>query len=195
MIKILLLITAVCTDCFAAAIGIGSAGIKIPFRSSLIISAVGTAFLCLSVGFAEILRIVIPENICGIISTVLLLSLGFFNLFSNCFKKMVDRKKLAGSNPAALYFNGAAADMDNSKSISPKEAVVLSIALSADSLVTGISAGLGKMNLPLLCGGALIAGVAAISIGWRLGRKIVSSFNINLGWICGAVLIILAFAR
>ncbi|MBQ8787623.1 MAG: manganese efflux pump [Oscillospiraceae bacterium] len=195
MVKIFLLVTAVCTDCFAAAVGIGSAGIKIPFRSSLIISSIGTLFLCISVGFAEIIRLVIPENICGIISSLLLILLGIFNLLQNYFKKVINQKQLDKSNPAALYFDGTAADTDNSKSISSREALMLSVALSADSLVTGVSAGLGKMNLPLLCGGALIAGVASISLGCCLGRKIVSSININLGWLCGAVLIILAFIK
>ncbi len=193
MVKILLLVAAVSTDCFTAAVGIGSAGIKIPFRSTLIISSVGTLFLCISVGFAEMLSAVVPESICGIISAAALVSLGIFNLLKNYFGKLVSRKNR--SSPASLYFNGAAADTDNSKSISPKEAIALSIALSADSLVTGISAGLGKMNLPLLCIGAFLAGIAAVSLGWRLGKKIVSSLNLDLGWLCGAMLIILAFVK
>lgn len=194
-IKTLLLIAAVCTDCFAAAVGIGSAGIKIPFRSSLIISAIGTAFLCLSVGFAEIIMLAVPENLCRIISSSLLIFLGIFNLLQNFFKKIVAKKNLCQSNPASLYFNGAAADADNSKSISAREALALSIALSADSLVTGISAGLGKMNLPLLFVGSLVIGIISITLGCLLGRKIISSVNINLGWLCGAVLIILAFIK
>ena len=191
--KILLLIIAVCTDGFAAAIGIGSAGIKIPFRSSLIISFIGTLFLSCSVAFAEVIRIAVPENLCRIISFVLLLSLGLFNLFQNFFKDILKRRNVKKDNPAALFFDGTAADVDNSKSISPREALTLSVALSADSLVTGVSAGLGKMSLPLLSAGVFLTGLISITAGCHLGRKIVSSLNVNLGWLCGAVLIILAF--
>lgn len=190
-----MLITAVSIDCFTAAIGIGSAGIKIPMRSSFIISAIGALFLCISVGFAEVLRMAIPLDICGIISSALLLGLGIFNLSQSFFKRIIAKKNIPAQNPAALYFDGTAADTDNSKSISPKEAVALSIALSADSLITGVSAGLEEINLFILCCGAFIAGILSISFGCRLGRKIISSFRINLGWLCGIVLIILAFIK
>ena len=191
MIKILLLVAAVSTDCFASAIGLGSAGIKLPFRSVLIISGTGTLFLGFSVGFAEMLCTVIPESVCGIIYSAALAALGIFNLLKNYIGKYLARKK----RPAPIYFDGTSADRDNSKSISPAEAAVLAVALSADSLITGISAGLGNMNLPLLCLLTFLAGIAAVSIGWRLGRKIITSLNIDLGWLCGAILIILAFVR
>ena len=139
------------------------------------------------------LSAVVPEGVCGAISAATLVALGIFNLLRNYLEKLVKRKNSGG--PAMLYFDGTAADTDHSKSISPKEAIALSVALSADSLVTGISAGLGKMNLPILCAGAFVAGIIAVSLGWRLGRKIVSSFNLDLGWLCGAMLIILAFVK
>lgn len=195
MIKALLLIVAICIDGFAAALGIGSAGIKIPFRSSLIISFIGTIFLTCSIAFADLLRAFIPDGVCRIISFVLLLTLGLFNLFQNYFKSLINRKGTQKTNPAALFFDGTAADTDNSKSISPRESFALSIALSADSLITGIGAGLVKVNLPLLGTGVFLTGLLSISAGYHLGRKIVSSFNINLGWLCGTILIVLAFIR
>lgn len=195
MVKILLLVAAVSTDCFTSAVALGSAGIKLPFRSSLIISGVGTLFLGISVGFAEMLCTVIPESVCGIIYSATLAALGLFNLLKNYIGKFLTHKKDKSNNPAALYFDGTAADRDNSKSISPTEAIALAIALSADSLVTGISAGLGDMNVMILCLCAFLAGLAAVSLGWRLGRRLVASFDIDLGWLCGAILILLAFIR
>lgn len=192
MIKILLLVAAVSTDCFTSSIGIGGAGIKIPFRSALIISGVGTLFLGLSVGFAEMLSAVIPQTLCGVIYSITLIALGIFNLLKNYIGKFLKKKE---NKAVAIFFDGTAADKDNSKSISTKEAAALAIALSADSLVTGISAGLSDMNVPLLCVCTFIAGIAAVSIGWQLGRKIVSSFRIDLGWLCGAILIILGVIK
>lgn len=189
MIKILLLVAAVSTDCFASAMALGSAGIKLPFRSTLIISGAGTLFLGISAGFAEMLCTVIPESLWGTIYSAALITLGVFNLLKNYIGKFFKGK----DTPAALCFDGTSADRDNSKSISPAEAVTLAVALSADSLVTGISAGLGNMNLPLLCLLTFLAGIAAVSLGWRLGRKIVTSLNLDLGWLCGVILIVLAF--
>lgn len=196
MLKIILLIIAVSTDSFAAAIGTGAAGIKIPVRSAAVISLTGTLFLSCSVAFADLLGRVIPEKVCGIVSSALLIFLGLFNLFQNFFRDVLNRRKKAqpGSkpNPADMFFDSAAADADNSKSISVREALALSVALSADSLVTGVSAGLGKINLPLLSAGAFAAGLISTAAGQWLGRKIVSTLHINLGWLCGTVLIILA---
>lgn len=222
MIKAILLVIAVCTDCFAASLGIGSAGIRIPVRSAVIISLVGTVSLSVSVAFAGALKLAVPAELCAAISFILLLGLGLFNLFQNFWRDIVCQKK-AEPLPIPLrtvsakskgttrkrnnfntvteqmgalirmFFDGASADTDNSKSISAKEALVLSAALSADSVVTGIGAGLGSISLPLLSVMAFAAGLISVKSGEKLGRKIVSSFNINLGWLCGAVLIILAF--
>ncbi len=193
MIEILLLITAVSIDSFAAAVGIGGSGIKIPLRSAVIISFIGTLFLSCSVAFAEIIKLAVPETVCGIISFMLLIALGIFNLFQNFFKRLLSRRSPPKTNPVMLFFDGTAADTDNSKSISPREAVTLAVALSADSLVTGVSAGLSEICLPLLAFGAFAAGMLSICIGCLLGRKIISTLKINLGWLCGAVLILLAF--
>lgn len=201
MLKILLLTAAVCTDGFASAAGIGAAGIKIPAQSSVIISFTGALFLSCSAAFADLIGKFIPERVCGAVSFILLILLGLFNLFQERFKRLAERigarsaQNGKSRNPAALFFDGSAADADNSKSISPREAVALAAALSADSLVTGVSAGLDDLNVPMLAVVSFAAGLISISLGWRLGRKIASSLKINTGWLCGAVLIVLAFLK
>lgn len=197
MLKILLLTAAVCTDGFAAAAGIGAAGIRIPARSAAIISFTGSLFLSCSAAFADLIGRFVPERLCEAVSFLLLILLGLFNLFQGYFRRFAERLKKGGKspNPAVLFFDGAAADADNSKSISPREAVVLAAALSADSLVTGVSAGLSSLNVPLLAIVSFAAGLLSVSLGWRLGRKIASSLKISLGWLCGAALIILAFLK
>lgn len=195
MTKILILIVAVCIDCFAAAIGLGSAGIKIPVKSALIISSVGTLFLILSVSFADVISCFIPLEICRIISFVLLIALGLFNIFQNTLKRAVNNKKSKNTNPVTVFCDETAADVDNSKTISPKEALPLAIALSADSIITGISAGFASYNLILLTVMTLFIGLISIIYGCKLGEKIISTRKINLGWICGVMLIVLAFLK
>ena len=182
-------------DGFAAAIGMGSAGIKIPLRSAVMISFTGTLFLSVSVALAGAARLAVSEELCSAVSFILLIALGIFNLFRNFLKDIILKGGNKSENPAILLFDGTAADKDNSKSISVKEAAILSIALSADSVVTGISAGLGKISLPLLSAMTFAAGIASIIFGRKLGEKAASALNINLGWLCGTVLIILAFLK
>lgn len=198
MIKSFLLTIAVCTDSFAASVGIGGAGIKIPFRSAAVISLVGTFFLTASAAASEALKLCINSGLFGVLSFLLLLGLGIFNLFQNFFKEIISKKLRFGeekNSPAKLFFDETAADADNSKSISVREALALSVALSADSVVTGISSGSLELNLPLLSAVCFFTGVPAVLLGALLGKKLHSALKINLGWLSGAVLIVLAFLR
>ena len=190
MLKIMLLIIAVSVDSFAASIGIGSAGIKIPFRSAAVISLTGTVFLVVSVGFADIISGFVPITICRYISSGLLIALGIMNLLHGILKKAASVRK---RSPALeILFDGTKADSDNSKTISCREALVLSAILSADSVVTGVSAGLGQIRLIPLGIAAFAAGLASTALGTFIGKRVIYTGSIDLQWLCGVLLIIIA---
>lgn len=190
MLKIILLIIAVSVDSFAASIGIGSAGIKIPFRSAAVISLTGTVFLVVSVGFADIISGFVPITICRYISSGLLIALGIMNLLHGILKKAASVRK---SSPALeILFDGTKADSDNSKTISCREALVLSAILSADSVVTGVSAGLGQIRLIPLGIAAFAAGLFSTAFGTFIGKRVVYTGSIDLQWLCGVLLIVIA---
>ncbi len=193
MLRSLLLVAAVSVDGFAAAVGIGSAGIRIPFRSAAVISFTGTLFLGLSVGLAGAARLAVPETVCSVLSFALLMALGMFYLLRNIIKDVISGRHGKPEDPVMILFDGKAADMDNSKSISVREAAALSAALSADSAATGISAGLADTDLPLILAMTFAAGIASVLIGHRIGKTVSSAANADLSWLCGAVLIVLAF--
>ncbi|MCD7730413.1 MAG: manganese efflux pump [Oscillospiraceae bacterium] len=191
MLKTLLLIFAVSIDGFAAAMGLGAAGIKVPLRSSAVISLIGTLFLTVPVCFADVVGDFIPEALCRIISSSILVILGILNLFHGAIKRAAEKRN--SSEQIRLYFDGTAADRDNSKTISCREALALSVALSADSLVTGVSAGLGQLSAAPLALLAFGIGFLSIEAGTVLGRHMVSAHNVNLQWLCGLILIAVAF--
>ena len=192
MLRIILLILAVSTDGFASAIGLGSAGIKVPFRSAAVISTVGTAFLTLSVCFADVLERFIPVSVCGIISSAVLILLGIFNLLHGVLKRKT-LKNQDKNTAIAVFFDGTKADTDHSKTISCKEALLLSAALSADSLVMGISAGLGEIMLVPLIVLSFAMGLGAVMGGAAIGKRMISGGDPDLQWLCGIILIVLAF--
>ena len=193
MAEIILLITAVSVDGFVSAISISSAGIKIPFRSAAVISLIGTLFLGTAVFFSDMIAEYIPQNICRGISSLLLAILGIFNLMHG----IISGKSHAENCPEAvkLYFDGTKADKDLSKSISCTEAVFLAAALSADSLVTGLGAGLDGISFIPLILWSVVVGVISICGGAYIGRHVVFTGRINLQWIGGILLIMLAFTK
>lgn len=191
MIKILLLILAVSADGFASAVGIGAAGIKIPVRSAAVISLTGTVFLTVSVYFADVIGNFIPSELCHFISSAALVLLGIFNIFHGVIEKAVRKKKPSGQ--LELYFDGTSADRDHSKTISCREALALSVALSADSLVTGVSAGLGRMSALSLAVPAFAVGFGAVLLGSFIGKHAVFTGNFDLQRLCGLILVVIAF--
>ncbi len=192
MLESLLLVIAVSADSLAAAIGLGSAGIRVPIKSSFVICLIGTVSLALSVLLASFLQNLIPQNACRWLSFSLLMILGIYSLIQEQFRKVLRRRAKKKNLAMGIYLDESEADKDCSKTLSPGEAAVLSVALSADSVVTGVSAGFMTINILLLTITSLAFGMLCINFGSGLGRKLASKTSVDLGWLCGTILIALA---
>jgi putative sporulation protein YtaF len=94
-----------------------------------------------------------------------------------------------------VYANPEEADINASKTLSPKEAVYLAIALSIDGLAVGFGAGLIAVNHLLVIVLAFLTDTIALTLGCRLGNKVVEKTVLNLSWLSGIVLIGLAFLK
>lgn len=201
MVVSILLVFAVCIDAFAVSISYGIGKIKIPIMSALIVSFVGTAFLAVSVFFARIISGYIDSRLCVILSAILLIILGVTNIFQNSIKaylrKYNGRKKLKFcvfniSFVVSVILDETKADADNSKVLSVKEALALSVALSLDSLATGFSAGLAVTYFIETVVLTFIVGFLCVMSGCIIGRRISSKTKLDLSWITGIVLICIA---
>ena len=204
MFQSVLLVSALCMDSFVASLSYGTSKIKIPFSSAIIISSVGTIFLAVSLYLAKFISGILSVQTCKAISVTVLLILGITTLFNNLIKQKLkanegkQRVKFKYSGikfVISIYLDETVCDMDNSKTLSAKEALFLGLALSIDSLVTGFSAGLGITNriaTILLCFGL---GLCVVIIGCKIGRKIVSKKDVELSWVSGLVLIGLAVTK
>ncbi|WP_368239350.1 manganese efflux pump, partial [Clostridium tertium] len=94
-----------------------------------------------------------------------------------------------------VYADETKADFDKSKILTSKEALYLAFALSLDSLAVGFGSSLISINYIQVFAVALLIGIVAILLGAFIGKKFVETTNINLSWLSGAMLIILAFLR
>ena len=96
---------------------------------------------------------------------------------------------------AEICLDETRADRDNSRTLSPKEALLLAIPLSADSLGAGFGLGLfGARPLALLAV-SLLLGLALIEGAHRLGTKLAGRFQGGLTWLSGAILVLLGALR
>lgn len=134
-----LIALALSVDSFVAAFSYGTSKIKIPFSSVGIISVTSSLITGLSMLTGSFVKDYIPSGFTTLLSFGILFLLGVLKLFDSSQPKNADK--------------------DHSQSISPKEALSLSAALSLDGCAAGFGASLsaGMTASP----GASVAGFDA----------------------------------
>lgn len=185
---------AVSLDLSAAAFAIGSGGIKIPHLSAAVISAEGAVFLMLPALFGDVVCSYIGENICRIVGKTILTVLGIVMLCRYFLRDKGKDKKY----PLCVCIDESeaeCADRNRDCLLSLSEAAVLGAGLSADSAVTGLSAGLAGLTRSecfamLIC--AFVIGLLSIELCSAVGRKLSSKLKFNTGFIGGVILLLLA---
>ena len=203
MLESILLVLSICIDSFVCSIAYGCNKIRVPIYSSLFISIICTTILGASLFLGNIFKTFLPIDFCRLFSFIILLILGLYRLFEGVFKSVL-RKKYIAEKPIKLklfdfilliYVDETMADIDNSKILSIKESIYLAIALSLDSLAVGIGASLAMKNYILTMILSLVINLLTILVGVFIGRSITRKINLNLSWLSGAILIILAFLK
>lgn len=205
MLEILLLVLSVSIDSFIASISYGSSRIKIPIISALIVDIISSSMLGFSLIFGSFIQNYISINTAKLISFMILFFLGFYRLFECLLKSYINNKakdspplqfKLLDLNfVLQVYANETKADIDKSKVLSYKEAIYLSVALSLDSIAVGFGSSLILINYIQVFIVSIIIGILVILFGSLLGKRFAEMTNLNLSWLSGAMLIILAFLR
>lgn len=204
MLSVILLVLAISIDAFAVSVTYGIRHIRIPFVSALIISFVGTFFLFISLSFANLITKYISDQVCVSLSIILLVLIAFASLFESTIKAYLKAHKGQKNVSFSLseisfaidiFLDETKADKDNSKSLSPKEAVLLAVALSVDSLASGFSAGLtnGYFALQLIL--CFIATIIFCLGGRKLGERISDRSSVDISWVSGILLLCLAMIK
>ncbi|MEG1066864.1 MAG: manganese efflux pump [Erysipelotrichaceae bacterium] len=200
MLNILILVIALCIDTLLVAIIYSIKKIKVPVISQLIIAFNGAFFLCISLVLSRIIMLIIPSEICRIISITILLVIGIYTILQFKFKKYLKEHEELKFNiknfnlVISIYADETKADIDKSKVLTAIEAFYLSLALSLDSLSSGIAYGLliSNKTIIIVTISCFILCYIFIIIGLKLGKYISKLIKYDLGWISGLLFIILA---
>lgn len=192
-------------DTLAASFAYGSDNIKIPLRSVMIINAVCGSILGLSLLLGSALREAMPDWLGTAICFGILFVIGLVKLLDGVTKSIIQKHNTLNKELEFslfnfkfilnLYANPVDADADRSKIISPAEAASLAVALSFDGLAVGFGAALGDINGWAVLIFSVAANIIAVLLGFYLGNKIAGKLPVNLSWLSGVVLIILAFLK
>lgn len=200
-IEVFILIFCLSFDVLIASFAYGSDKIKIPFKSMFLINIIITLLFIISLFLGNVLSNVLNVNLIKIISFLILFCLGIFKLFEFSIKKYFGKIK---SEKKFKLFNfnfilqvvndNTLADVNSDLDLSLKESITLGIALSLDGIAAAISVGLFFSNYLFVLFVSFSITFIMFLIGNILGRKI-SMKEINLGWLSGLILIILAITK
>lgn len=205
ILEAVILASSLSLDAFFASFAYGSNKIKIPFSSAMIINAVCSGILGISLILGSLIRPWLSPGISSCICFLILFAIGMIKLLDNITKAFIRKHgELSKDIRFSLlnfrfvlnvYADPEKADADLSKSISPAEAFSLAIALSLDGMAVGFGAALGEVNGPAVFLSSLITGAAAVLLGSLLGNKIAARLRFNVSWLSGVILIILAIRK
>lgn len=191
MFEIFILLVIFSLDTLFVSISYSIKNIKISLKSTLLISLICLFSLLISLFITNNFKHILNQDIGKIISSIILLILGLYNLFQNKIKKNLKSK----NKIIEIYLDETKADLDNSKNISYKEALLLSTILSLDSLLGGVSIGFMKYNLFYIIILSFILNVLFILCGILIGKNLRNVYNFNTSYISGAILLLIAILK
>lgn len=205
MIDIFLLAPTLCLDTFIACTAYGTGGIKFSWKQILLLNGVCSSCLGVSLLFGTLIDYWVPESFTKGVCFFTLLFLGILKLTDSSIRGYLKAHKQMHKDIhftlSSLHFiiniygNPIEADRDYNKTLSWKETFFFSLAMSLDSLVIGTMAAFMKLSVPLTVLCTFLFGEAAAHIGLLIGRKIGEKFRLDLSFVAGIFLIILAFTK
>ena len=198
MIRGILLALAVSLDTLFAAMGCTASGITIPKRCAIVVSAVGTLMLAASLVCAGWLASICPVEMLRIGGGLLLCGLGLMQTGKGLLHTWIRRNRPhihrhAWGLVIDICFDETAADADGNKILGWSETAAFAAALSVDSLVSGLGAGIENSAVPLCLGMTALLGLCFTILGGILGERL--RRRPQCGWLGGIVLIVLAILR
>ncbi|MFW5647801.1 MAG: sporulation membrane protein YtaF [Candidatus Alkaliphilus sp. MAG34] len=203
MVETLLLVFTLSLDAFVASVAYGTNEIKIPFISTAIINITCSSLLAFSLFLGSVVKKIVPESITLLASFLILMLLGIFYLFQGIIKNRIAKTPTSNGEVKlkisdliiSVYVDETNADFNKSKDLGPKESLYLAVALSLDSLAIGFSSSLAGINYIRVIFLSLLYGIVAVQLGLLIGRKLVEKSNINISWLSGAILMVLAITK
>lgn len=207
LFEALLLTSVLSIDALVSGFAYGTNKIKIPIGSGIIIAVVCSLTLGLSLFAGSFVGTYINQHVTLVICVILLIVLGLIKIFDSLIKGFIKKHTVKKQLRFKLFtftliLNVIAspeeADADKSKVLSLHEAITLAIALSLDGMAVGLGAGMSAISIPFDCLSialSFIFNLSFIFLGRFIGNKVAQKTALNLSWVGGAILIILAIIK
>ena len=197
-----LFLTAVSIDSLTAGLTYGTQRVHIKLSSYLILICVPAAFIAAANRVGSYIFLFLPKSVLPILSCVLLALIGFSKLSESLIRLLARRHPSLTRNWGCrikqihiiftVYLSPEDANREDLQILSPKEALLLSLALSLDSVLVGMAFTTGPIPLAALFLFAALFNLLLFCVGYGLGHLISSALHVDLSWLSGLFLLFLA---
>lgn len=205
ILSTLLLVIGLCVDTFVTSFSYGVNKIKIPFISAIVINLVSTTFLAISLYFGKLVSSFLSPSFTTFLGFIILFILGFLHLGESLLKVYWKRRNTSATAFDFKLFDMkftvnmeiAEEDLYNPKTrlLKSSEAASIAIAISIDELAIGFGLGLVAVSPLFLIGLFALCAMISVFLGSFLGRTLAVNTDLNLSWITGATLLLIAFSK
>lgn len=199
---LLLFLTAVSVDSLTAGLTYGTQRVHIKLSSYAILICVPAAFIAASNRIGSCIGLLFSPSLLPILSFILLTFIGLSKLSESLIRLLARRHPSLQRNWGCkikqihivftVYLSPEDANGGDLQILSPKEALLLSLALSLDSVLAGMAFAAVPMSFAVLFGLAAVFNLLLFSAGYGFGHLLSTVVHIDLSWLSGLFLLLLA---
>lgn len=199
---LLLFLAAVSIDSLTAGLTYGTQRVQIKLPAYLVLICVPAAFITAANRIGSYLSLLLPDTLLPFLSFTLLAILGCSKLTESLIRFLARRYPSLSRNWGCkikqiniiftVYLSPEDANQDDLQILTPKEALLLSLALSLDSVLVGMAFTTGPIHPVMLFALAALFNLILFAAGYAFGHLLSSVLHFDLSWLSGLFLIVLA---
>ncbi len=200
--SLLIFLTAVSLDSLTAGFTYGTKKVHIPLCSLFLLACVPSVFITAAGSIGSLIGSLFPAGVLPFISFSILSAIGCARLSESLIRHLAKKRPgLIGNRGCKIkqlhiiftvYLSPEEANRTDLQVLSAKEALLLSLALSLDSVLAGMVFTAAIPRLTLLFS-ALLFHLLLFLAGYTLGRLLCRVLRVDLSWLSGLCLLLLAF--
>lgn len=199
---LLFFLLAVTLDSLTAGLTYGTRKVRILPLSYLILICIPALFITAANQLGTLLACLLPPQVLPWISFLLLFLLGISKIIESLIRRLAAKHPSLTRNWGCkikqiniiftIYLSPEYANGEDLQILSAKEALLLSLALSLDSILVGMAFTTDAVSWVFLFLLAVLFNLLFFLIGYLAGHVLCHLFHVDLSWLSGLLLLLLA---
>ncbi len=197
-----LFLTAVSIDSLTAGLTYGTGRVHIKPPAYFILTGIPAVFVATANRISSRIALLFPSSVLPVLSFILLAFIGLSKLSESLIRRLARKHPSLERNWGCrikqihivftVYLSPEDANREDLQVLSPKEALLLSLALSLDSVLAGMAFSAGTLSFTSLLLFSALFNLLFFSAGYGFGHLVSTVLHVDLSWLSGLFLLFLA---